>query len=489
MPKKLIAICSLAILLINLLLPLELLAQEQDRLTEMFNDFGFYVNNTEPGVYKSQTQGFISGGSLNVRAKYDTLRVGSITPPTLQAGCGGVDMFFGGVNFLSKQEYINMLKSIGQNALGYAFQLGLEAVCPTCNAVIKWLQEKASQFNKLSTDSCSAAKSLVGATNLFNFGHAEQAVESCSNNLENMLGIDKDEARKRCLTSNADLAQAYNKVKTKSVNDEGADEPLPGIAILNAMKRNFSMAEKTLLLNLFGTWVYTGPGDTGKTPKLRYAPRMISFKDLMYGKPDAPVYYPAAATQEDYIGLSNEQIDTLGDPMAYTSIPDTGVRNYLDEYLKAGGFVDKIKTEMANILNKVVNKTDFTTTEIQFINAMPAPVLTILDSTKDFEGVPVAAVDLIADIVAVHMIRELVDGYAKELIHNAHKQQQVKEEKYRGKILEVNNEMHQLLMEKMQNFESIYKTYQLADFYKIQMMSKVSANILKSITSASGGGK
>lgn len=58
-------------------------------------------------------------------------------------------MFFGGFSFVNAEEFQQMLQNIGQNAMGYAFELGLEAVCPTCNSVLKDLKNYASQLNKL----------------------------------------------------------------------------------------------------------------------------------------------------------------------------------------------------------------------------------------------------------------------------------------------------------------------------------------------------
>ncbi len=115
-------------------------------IDNMFNNFGFKANTTEPGAYMAQTHGMIVGGSLNVRSSSKPVELFSISPPSIKAGCGGLDMYFGGVSFVNLQQFQQMLLAIGQNAVGYAFELGIEAVCPTCNSVLKDLKTHISHY-------------------------------------------------------------------------------------------------------------------------------------------------------------------------------------------------------------------------------------------------------------------------------------------------------------------------------------------------------
>ena len=106
----------------------------QSDMDAMFQKMGFRSNTTGPSAYMAQTRGFISGGSVEARANVQPFDIFSVSPPHIKAGCGGLDLYFGGLNFINKQQIITLLKSVGQNALGYAFSMGLEAVCPTCNS-------------------------------------------------------------------------------------------------------------------------------------------------------------------------------------------------------------------------------------------------------------------------------------------------------------------------------------------------------------------
>ncbi len=486
MQKKLAAIIITLALSINLISPSTVLSQ--DKLTDMFQEFGFYVNNTEPGAYDAQTQGFISGGSLNVRARYKEMRIGSITPPSIRAGCGGVDMFFGGINFINKDELVNMLKALGQNTIGYAFELGLEAVCPTCNSVLKWLQDKASQLNKMRTDSCEASKYLVN--NLLPVDKmADAAVNRCTDQLQDLgLANDPDQARKMCVTDNDMLGRIYDEARQKAQNNEKSDQALPGNATVQAL-RHLSVEERAFALNLLGTFVLSGPGNNGQTPELKYMGPTIGFKDIMYGRPDAKVYYPKEVENPDFNGLLNAEIGEIGEPVPYTAIGNAAVVNYFDGYLKAGGFLETVKQNMNNVYGKLAAKNPLTDQEKSYVNATGVPVISLLEAARHTPGMINNTIDIVSALVAAYMVDELIAGYAREVKTNACNQAQVDCQEFIRKMDEARALVHDDLMKHMGEFESIFRSYELADFFMKQLHSRIGDKLSKAITAAGGSDK
>lgn len=483
MQKKTIALLMLAALLINIISPLYTHASD-DKLTDMFQEFGFYVNNTEPGAYTAQSRGFISGGGLSARSRYKEITWGSVTPPSLRAGCGGLDIFFGGVSFLNLQAYVDMLKSIGQNALGYAFELGLEAVCPTCNSVLKFLQNKANELNKFNTDSCNAAKYLVN--NILPVNEmAQSAIQRCESQLTWSGLYDENTAHQKCITDNAEMGKIYEKSREGKQDDKKNEDGVPGIATLNAL-RKFGAAERALALNLLGTYVHKGPEDEGKTPGVIYVAPTINFKDIMYGKPNAKIWYPKTIDNPTYAGLGNSEIDSLGDPIFYTNIPNPIVKSLFDNYLKDGGFVGTVKLQMEGILANLNANTPLTAEQKQFIDASVVPILNILDSTRHMDGVPGAIMDSYAGIIAGNMIEELINGYAREAITNSNKQDQVKDEMFIDRIETVKNDVHKDLVKTVQHYEAMFKSYEINKFFFDQLSYRVSTQLAKAITSAGG---
>jgi len=129
-------------------------------MENLFRDMGFRSAGTAPGC-TNPNRGFFRRGSLKARSRTESIQPLSMKLPDIKAGCGGIDIFGGSFSFVNADQLINFLKAVGQNALGYAFSLGLEAVCPTCNSVIKTLRGWMNELNKFSLDSCTSAKALV----------------------------------------------------------------------------------------------------------------------------------------------------------------------------------------------------------------------------------------------------------------------------------------------------------------------------------------
>ena len=130
-------------------------------LRGVFDDLGMSGTYSNGGAYHSQSRGYLMGGSLTARAPTKYVAPLTVQLPDLKAGCGGVDMFFGGFQFINAEEFKRFLQSAGTAAIGYAFHMALEAVCPTCNSVLKSLRGFADSVNKFGLDSCTAAKAAM----------------------------------------------------------------------------------------------------------------------------------------------------------------------------------------------------------------------------------------------------------------------------------------------------------------------------------------
>lgn len=137
---------------------------QAESMQRIFDSINANANVTSPGVLQGQTQNAYTGGSLFMRAPGRTYQLVSATPPTWNAGCGGIDLFAGGFSHINKAQFVALMKNIGSNAIGYAFKLALLNLCPTCDNVITALQSTANAINRLNIDSCQAAVGLVNAS-------------------------------------------------------------------------------------------------------------------------------------------------------------------------------------------------------------------------------------------------------------------------------------------------------------------------------------
>ena len=144
-------------------LPIPALAGLDEEMDGMFADM---INATPGGFYETQRRGVIAGGGLSARNKIVHPQLVSFVPPSVKGGCGGIDLFMGSFSYINGTQITQMLRSVAQGAVGYAFQLAIEGMCPTCAQVMTKLQKDIQTINGLMKDSCNFSKQLVDGTGL-----------------------------------------------------------------------------------------------------------------------------------------------------------------------------------------------------------------------------------------------------------------------------------------------------------------------------------
>lgn len=133
----------------------------QARAADWFSKFsGSFIQN-EGSIWESQKMGHYSGGGLSYRTPVDRTPFFNITPPRIEAGCGGIDAFWGGFSFMNKEFLIQKMKNILQAAPAYAFNLALQHLCQSCMSILASLEAIANEMNALAMDDCKASQALV----------------------------------------------------------------------------------------------------------------------------------------------------------------------------------------------------------------------------------------------------------------------------------------------------------------------------------------
>lgn len=129
--------------------------------TQMDQIFNSMVNVTAPGVYETQRRGVLTGGSFYSRSKIVDTQIAAFAPPSWKAGCGGIDFFAGSFSFINADQFVQLLRSVASNAVGYAFQIALDTTCPQCMTFINTLQDKIQKLNEYAGNSCQLAQGVV----------------------------------------------------------------------------------------------------------------------------------------------------------------------------------------------------------------------------------------------------------------------------------------------------------------------------------------
>jgi conjugative transfer pilus assembly protein TraH len=153
------------LVLTGLILTITANSQAETWLEEAFNSSGTMMNVTPGSSFSSQAANTISGGSVYMRTPQKNYQLINIQAPSISGlkgmGCGGIDIFTGSLSYISKKEFINMLRSIGQNAKGFAFKLALHSAAPEIENVVTGLESIAQKINAQTINSCEAAKFMV----------------------------------------------------------------------------------------------------------------------------------------------------------------------------------------------------------------------------------------------------------------------------------------------------------------------------------------
>jgi conjugative transfer pilus assembly protein TraH len=132
-------------------------------MQSFYSSFGASTNSTEASGYHDQSGGYLTGGSLFVRNPVRNQRLGNVTAPGFRVGCGGIDIWGGGMGFINANQLKDMMKSIVGGLPSYAFMLAVETYAPQIHTIMQQLNKLAADFNKMNINSCEASAAIVGS--------------------------------------------------------------------------------------------------------------------------------------------------------------------------------------------------------------------------------------------------------------------------------------------------------------------------------------
>jgi hypothetical protein len=95
-----------------------------------------------------------SGGGGSFRAELVSPTIASLTLPTWDAGCGGIDFHGGSFSMINSDELNQALRGIMQGASSYAFSLALGSVCPSCKDLAMAIQKQMQKINDMARGAC-----------------------------------------------------------------------------------------------------------------------------------------------------------------------------------------------------------------------------------------------------------------------------------------------------------------------------------------------
>ena len=279
----------------------------------------------------------------------------SVQAPTVNAGCGGIDLHLGGFSFISKEQFVQTLRNIGSNALGYGFKIALQNICPTCDNVMTSLQNIADKANALNISSCQAAKGIVNAAanEVFNTQYDTKVMNW---GLSDGIFSDATEAYRQVknIFNPAQRQAALEQVKQ---NNPDRKEDLPtGNITWQALSKvaGLSEVDKRRFMGLVGTIVFSEDGKV----KPYYPTNDKVIEDLITKDGQVEIPYPSC---------QNDAIDCMS--------PNFNVTVSADSYKRI------VLEKMQTMQDMIINRQDYGTRKaelLSFVNATDIPVYKIV---------------------------------------------------------------------------------------------------------------
>lgn len=130
-------------------------------LSDALDKLGVMSSNNKSGVINDQFGGYMTGGSMHTRNQVADEQLLRVQLPSLNAGCGGIDLHMGGLGYISGNQLEKLFKDIGSNAGSYATLLTMKTISAMSSDVISQLEAAARFANNQNINSCQAATSMV----------------------------------------------------------------------------------------------------------------------------------------------------------------------------------------------------------------------------------------------------------------------------------------------------------------------------------------
>ncbi|MEM4134369.1 MAG: conjugal transfer protein TraH [Candidatus Micrarchaeia archaeon] len=107
-----------------------------------------------PDYHKGQQRGYFSAGSFSVRLPTSTDHLITISKPRLNVGCGGIDLFLGGIGFLNFEYLVQKLQRLIQAAPYVAFQLAIKTITEKLGNILEAAEAIINALNQLQFNEC-----------------------------------------------------------------------------------------------------------------------------------------------------------------------------------------------------------------------------------------------------------------------------------------------------------------------------------------------
>lgn len=360
------------------------------------------------GIISTNDRTLLYGGGYTLKVPNVQLTPFSIQSPSIKAGCGGIDMVFGSLGFLDKEQFVKFAEGIIASAPGVAFDLALKTVCPSCAETLKSLQAMANQINNMSLDSCSTASSLGGMisdSSVFANTKSDLANGTANSFFQ---GINQN----YLAPATKSLSEANSFLSNFTSGSTGNAPKIVKYLIQNSYPSfvdYFFKDTQYLSDSIMRTFLISTIGDI-KIISLPSDPNNGKWQSVESVSPLKEYY---EANNNKIISNSEMLINRLMGAddnkgfiydSSYTTI-DATISNF-----PIGTLADSFKTRVENIINKISTRTSLDADDIKFLGLFKFPVyriFNVLGGNPYTNEILIQSKDKLANMLASQLIYEL----------------------------------------------------------------------------------
>jgi conjugative transfer pilus assembly protein TraH len=372
-------------------------------LSDMFNSMGFTTSSSNSGAYESQSRGYMVGGGIRARTPTKYIQPLNIQLPDFKSGCGGIDMNFGGFSFINAEEFKTFLQQAGSQAVGYAFMMAIEAVCPTCRSILDTLRKMADSINKFGLDSCTAAKAAVNTAWGAMEGMMPDAFSEWGETQESWW----DPYKAKIEGFSRGLDEMHAKIYEKSRDPRN---PLRrGISTTENLSTSMTEEQMELAISLLGTmaprWDISESSAEVPTAACEELMATLTVEDLMKGYRDSE--NPPKILTCTSGSFQNHTCERVAAVPMSTSFK---------------GYEEMAREHLTGIMDKIQANDPMTTEQRQFVNSVNIPIMSALrTSVAAGPEVAMAVIGEITELAALAYALHVFKSYIITYKLNARK--------------------------------------------------------------------
>ncbi|MCF0254035.1 MAG: conjugal transfer protein TraH [Duodenibacillus sp.] len=366
--------------------------------------FSAMSNATPPGVYESQRRGVLAGGSYYLHPRIVKENLLTVTPPSVSAGCGGIDLFFGSLSYISADQFVALLRQVAAGIPGYAFMLALDYVAPDVAAWVSAMQRILQSVNQHLGNSCQLAQGVVNTVAKEIPG--DERWQGVIKNREDLSavfsGLADDFAQARRMVSSADSSLVKNggAASGNIVFKAIAAQRLESWLAFPAGEGAFGAAET--LMSMTGTIIIEKPRAEGEAVAMPVTakPATLRLIDLLQG---GQVRVYRCRDREACLAMDTEsaRIEGLEGKVRAMLLGDGG----------SIGILAKLRLDAGDL--------ELTAAERGFMAAMPSALGALLRNlaVKASAGVAAAFAEEAVPALTAELASALLEGCQSAILH------------------------------------------------------------------------